>query len=163
MEKKAIKLAMFDSQQQQQRTALTTKTRKRNIQVVYVIRQITHWSTPDSNLDVVEHVILPHAEKDGQRKETNVSQPAINFCFSLIIGKCKQLLQSAVEEKFKGKVKLRYLPPNMTHKPQPLDVSINATLKTKTKAVYSFEYDKETVDLISQSTKDETWLSRLSR
>ncbi|WPT11493.1 hypothetical protein PSENEW3n2_00000931 [Picochlorum sp. SENEW3] len=63
--------------------------------------------------------------------------------------------KSAVEEKFKGKVKLRFLPPNMTHKLQPLDVSINSALKTKTEAVYSFEYGKKIADLISKSAQDD--------
>ncbi|KAI8100235.1 hypothetical protein M9434_007196 [Picochlorum sp. BPE23] len=117
----------------------------------------THWSTPDSNLDLIEHVILPHAEKRWAEKRAK-GQPTCNQLLLLLDNwkvHTTAEFKSAVEEKFKGKVKLRFLPPNMTHKVQPLDVSINSALKTKTKAVYSFEYGKKIADLISKSAQDD--------
>ena len=118
----------------------------------------THWSTLDSNLDLIEHVILPHAEKRWAEKSAKGEATCNQLLLLLDNWKVQPTAEfkSAVEDKFKGKVKLRFLPPNMTHKLQPLDVSINSALKTKTKAVYSFEYGKKIADLISQSTEDDS-------
>lgn len=66
-----------------------------------------------------------------------------------------------MEKKFGTKVKLRFLPPNMTHKLQPLDVSINSALKAKTKAVFSIERGRKIAKLIEEHEGDATLVEKI--
>ena len=67
----------------------------------------------------------------------------------------------AVGEKFGERVKLRYQPPNMTHKLQPLDVSINSALKAKTKAIFNLEHGKLIAECVANNKQEENLTEKI--
>jgi hypothetical protein len=123
----------------------------------------THWSTPGTNLDLIEHIILPHAEKRWAEKRAKGEQTGNQLLLLLDNWKVQASVEfkTAVQKKFGEKVKLRYLPPNMTHRLQPLDVCINSALKAKIKAIFNHEHGKKIAHHISTTAEAENLTEKI--
>lgn len=109
----------------------------------------THWSTAGSNLQLIRDVILPHAEERWAKKRAAGESTSNTLLLLLDNWKVHTTCEfkEAVEQEFKGKVILQFLPPNMTHRLQPLDVGVNSALKAKTESKFNLEEGKKLAEL----------------
>jgi hypothetical protein len=69
--------------------------------------------------------------------------------------------KDVIVSKKPGKNEKLVVTPNMTHKLQPLDVSINSALKAKTKAVFSIERGKKIAKLIEEHEGNATLVEKI--
>ena len=104
-----------------------------------------HWSNGDTMLRYIEQVLLPWAEK--WRSELGVRP---NQRVLVIMDVFKSHSTPAVLEKMKdGHLKVVFVPGNCTGELQPLDISVNGTLKSLLKSKFSTWY----ADKVCQAMK----------
>ena len=97
-----------------------------------------HWASADTNLRLIEEVIIPFAKANKEKRkadgELNVPNKMVIIldCWSVQIS---PVFIQKVQQRFED-VLLLHVPPNLTGKFQPLDVAVNSVFKGKVKSVY---------------------------
>ena len=97
-----------------------------------------HWSSVETNLDLIKKVILPFARQCKERRRAEgmlVSDKILIILDCWTVHKDKTFLEAVRLEC--PDVILLFVPPNLTSKFQPLDVAINGPFKLKIKHVYA--------------------------
>ena len=96
-----------------------------------------HWASEETNLALIDEIIVPHSRQRNEQRQRQgyPSRPII-----IILDNWKvhttESFRNAVKQKYGDYVRLMYLPPNMTSKVQPLDVSVNSQLKQKVRSIF---------------------------
>jgi hypothetical protein len=108
-----------------------------------------HWSTADTNVELIEQVIIPFAEENkrarrelGRERHVPDEIVIVLDCWPV---QATEDFRNTVRRKFPNVV-LAYLPPNLTGKLQPLDVSVNSSFKQQVKTVYGLHFAQKDVN-----------------
>jgi hypothetical protein len=119
-----------------------------------------HWSTHETNIDLIEKIIVPFARQNKKMRrelgmEAHVSDKIVIVldCWPV---QATQKFRLEVQSKFPDVI-LSYLPPNLTGKLQPLDVSINSNFKQHIKRVfgeYAIQQDFDETFYLDGMTKE---------
>ena len=96
----------------------------------------THWSTENTMLHFIDHVLVPYIQTTRETLGFDSSQHALALFDVFAAHRCDSVLQ-ALE---RNNIKCCFIPANCTGELQPLDVTVNQMFKLELKACFTKWY-----------------------
>ena len=96
-----------------------------------------HWSTEQTMLEYIEHIIVPYVEKVRESFEPDTAALAIMDNFK---GQITESVSSLLDQ---HNIHVCLLPPNTTDRLQPMDVSVNKPAKDHLKSQFNEWYTQQ--------------------
>ena len=110
-----------------------------------ITHSANHWSNENTMIEYIEEVIVPYVE--SVRQELQVSQQAAMAIFDNFKG---QITKKVLDELEQNNIQSVLIPVNCTDRLQPMDLSVNKSIKTFLRKQFTTWYAKQ----VSQQVQD---------